>query len=388
MAKGTSGLSTASTADGIGGAAQFNHPAAVAMDDGGTALLVADSFSSTIRKLVLASAAVSTFLGAVPRPGTADATGSAARFHAPSGAVADGTGNLFVADSGSHTIRKIVISSGAVTTLAGSSGELGSSDGTGSTARFAGPAGLARDTAGNLFVADGGNHAIRQIVIATGAVTTVAGSAGHLGSADGTGSTARFNHPNALAWDAAGNLYVADTANYTIRKVVLASGTVSTVAGLAKTSGSADGTGSAARFNYPAGLTIDGSGNLFVADSNNGVIRQIALATGEVTTLAGSTGTSGSADGTGTAAQFSLPEGIVSDRAGNLFVADLGNFTIRKIAVATRTVTTVVGVVGRLGVVLGPLPGQLASPAGLEALSSDELVITDHNENAVLIARF
>jgi sugar lactone lactonase YvrE len=382
---GTPGAS--GTADGIGGAAQFDHPTAVALDGSGAAVFIADSFNSTIRRLVLASAAVATFLGAAPRPGTTDAVGSAARFNTPLGTVSDGAGNLFVADNGNHTIRKIVISTGAVTTLAGSPGEVGTSDGTGSTARFAGPDGLARDDSGNLFVADAGNHSIRQVAIATGAVTTVAGGAGQLGYVDGTGSAARFNHPISLVWDAAGDLYVADTANATIRKVVLASRTVSTLAGLVRTSGSADGIGSAARFNYPAGLATDGAGSLFVADSNNGVIRQIALATGEVTTLAGSAGGSGSADGTGASARFALPEGIVCDRAGNLFVADVGNLTIRKIAVATRAVTTVAGVVGRLGVVLGPLPGQLAGPAGLEALSSGELVITDRHEHAVLLVQ-
>src|SRR6185369_7898734 len=149
--------------------------------------------------------------------------------------------------------------------LAGQLGGPGNADGIGGQARFAGPRGVASDGAGNLFVADTDNHVVRKVVIATGAVTTFAGTAGSSGSADAVGVAAAFNHPSGIASDGAGNLYVADTDNSTIRRVVIASAQVSTLAGAVSTPGSTDGTGGVARFNHPAGLTFD-SGALYVTD--------------------------------------------------------------------------------------------------------------------------
>ena len=173
---------------------------------------------------------------------------------------------------------------GVVTTLAGLAGSQGSADGTGSAARFAWPIGVAVDSTGNVYVADNGNDTIRKVTPA-GVVTTLAGLAGSSGSADGTGSAARFYGPSGVAVDSAGNVYVADTGNYTIRKVTPA-GVVTTLAGLAGTEGSADGTGSAARFSYPSGVAVDSAGNVYVADTGNNTIRKVTPA-GVVTTLAG-----------------------------------------------------------------------------------------------------
>jgi hypothetical protein len=246
---------------------------------------------------------------------------------------------------------------------------------------------VASDGAGNLFVADRENETIRQVVIATGAVTTLAGSPGLDGTADGTGADARFSIPLGVALDGAGNLFVGDFINHTIRKVVIATRIVTTLAGTPRIPGMRNGTGSDARFNYPAGLAVDGTGNLFVADSDNYAIRKVVIATGEVTTLAGS-GASGSADGTGTAAQFGYPFGIASDGASNLYVADYWNHTIRKIVIATAAVSTVVGTAGRAGVVLGPLPGGLGSPEQLAVGPAGELFIVDVDQDALLVARF
>ena len=161
----------------------------------------------------------------------------------------DSAGNVYVADSANNTIRKVT-PAGVVTTLAGLAGSCGSADGTGSAARFYCPAGVAVDSAGNVYVADMHNNTIRKVTPA-GVVTTLAGLAGSPGSADGTGSAARFNDPYGVAVDSAGNVYVADTGNNTIRKVT-PGGVVTTLAGLAGSAGSADGTGSAARFDYPS----------------------------------------------------------------------------------------------------------------------------------------
>ena len=196
----------------------------------------------------------------------------------------------------------------------------------------------------------------------SGAVTTIAGSAGMPGSADGTGSAARFNYPYSVATDGT-NLYVVDTYNHTIRKMVISTGAVTTIAGSAGISGSADGTGSAARFNLPNTIATDGA-NLYVADSGNSTIRKIVISTGVVPTIAGSAGVSGSTDGTGSAARFFRPSGIATDNT-NLFLADYGNNTIRKIVISTGAVTTIVGSPGLPGSTDGMalLPASTILPA-------------------------
>jgi hypothetical protein len=311
------------SADGTGSAARFNFPYSIAIDTAGN-VFVADTYNLTIRK-VTSAGVVTTLAGTAGSTGSTDGTGSAARFRYPEGIAVDTAGNLFVADTFNHTIRKIT-SAGVVTTLAGTAGSSGSTNGTGSAARFDFPLDVAVDTAGNVFVADTDNHTIRKITSA-GVVTTLAGTAGSSGSTDGTGSAARFNFPSGVSLDTAGNIFVSDQVNNTIRKVTSA-GVVTTLAGTAGSSGSTDGTGSAARFNFPWDIAVDTSGNVFVTDKDNFTIRKITSA-GVVTTLAGTAGSSGSTDGIGSAARFGSPMGIAVDTAGNLFVTDQANHTIR-----------------------------------------------------------
>jgi sugar lactone lactonase YvrE len=215
---------------------------------------------------------VTTFAGKAGSSGSTDETGTAARFNSPSAITSDGT-NLYVADSGNHTIRKIVIDKGEVTVFCGSAnGVSGSLDGTGTAALFNYPSGITSDGT-NLYVADSGNHTIRKIVIATGEVTTLAGTSGISGSTEGTGSAALFNNPLGIATDRT-NLYVADSGNHTIRKIVIDKGKVTTLAGTAGSTGSADGTGKAARFNNPVGIaTVDAV--LYVGDTGNNTIRKL-----------------------------------------------------------------------------------------------------------------
>jgi hypothetical protein len=221
--------------------------------------------------------------------------------------------------------------SGATSTLAGTAGISGSADGTGTSAGFNDPNGVTTDGT-NLYMADSGNHTIRKIVIATGEVTTLAGTAGSSGSTDNTGALARFNDPHGITTDGT-TLYVADFGNHTIRKVAIAIRVVTTLAGTAGSLGSTDGTGPSARFNNPLGITTDGT-DLYVADSGNHTIRRVAAkvvtALGRTTTLAGSAGSSGSADGTGATARFFLPSGITTD-GERLLVIDTGNNTVRAI---------------------------------------------------------
>ncbi len=298
--------------------------------------------------------------GNIDGSGASDAAGAAARFNYPHGVAVDSSGNVYVADTTNQTIRKIT-SAGVVSTLAGSAGLSGSTDGAGTAARFNYPYGVAVDSSGNVYVADTNNQTIRKITSA-GVVSTLAGSAGLSGSTDGAATAAMFNYPQGVAVDSSGNVYVADANNQTIRKITSA-GVVSTLAGLAGLSGSTDGAGTAARFNSPSGIAVDSSGNVYVADTTNQTIRKITSA-GVVSTLAGSAGLSGSTDGAGTAAMFKYPRGIAVDSSGNVYVADTGNSTIRKITSA-GVVSTLAGSAGVSMALVGPLPGTLSNPSNI-----------------------
>lgn len=248
----------------------------------------------------------------------------------------------------------------------------GSADGTGSAAGFESPNGIAIDGTGDLYVADEGNHTIRKIT-PSGVVTTLAGTAGVRGSADGNGADARFDSPAAVAVDASGNVYVADLGNVTIRKITPA-GAVTTLAGSVGMQGNVDGTGTAARFHVVVGVAVDADGNVFVADFGSDAIRKVTPA-GDVTTLAGTPFVSGSADGTGPDARFNAPTGLALDSAGNLLVTDAGNSTIRKVT-AAGVVTTVAGTPGLAGIVLGAAP-RLSSPQSV-TVAGDSIVVTDN----------
>ena len=283
----------------------------------------------------------SAFAGAAGDGGAADGPNNTAQFAYIRDIALAPDGTLYVADASNRTIRKI--SGGSVSLFAGATGVFAFQDGTGSAARFWYPCALAVDPAGNVYVAD--DQLIRKISPA-GVVSTFAGTFSVGGSTDGPRASALFQNPAGLALGPDGTLYVADTENHTIRKIA-PDGTVSTIAGLAGSSGSADGTGSAARFQYPTGLALSPTGNLYVADTANHTIRQITPA-GVVTTFAGSPGVVGSTDGVGSAAQFLDVDHLVIDAAGNIFVSDRQNATVRRITPG-KVVTTIGGLAGIQG---------------------------------------
>src|SRR5947207_14497202 len=356
--------------DGTGSQAIFNFPSATAVDGVGN-VYVADTYNYTVRKITPAGV-VTTLAGLADNDGSADGTGSYARFSYLFGIAVDGAGNVFVTDL-SNTIRKIT-PAGVVTTLAGTPGVHGSADGTGSAAQFWQPWGIAVDSAGIVYVADQANSTIRKITPA-GVVTTIAGAAGMFGSADGSGSAARFNAPDGIAVDSSGNLYVADTLNSTIRKITSA-GVVTTLAGTPGVIGSADGSGSAAQFFYAFAVAVDGVGNVYVGDTNNFTVRKITPA-GVVTTLAGLAGKHDYADGTGSDAGFGNLFGIAADSAGNVYVADNTYSTIRKITPG-GVVTTLAGTPGISGSADGTgSAARFNSPRGIAIDSTKNLYVTD-----------
>ncbi|HEY9001901.1 MAG TPA: IPT/TIG domain-containing protein [Mucilaginibacter sp.] len=308
-------------ANGTGTSASFNYPYGIALDAAGN-IYVADEGNSAIRKIT--PAGVVTTLAGNGTVGSADGAGTAASFFNPSGIAVDAAGNVFVADSYNNTIRKIT-TTGVVSTFAGKALNAGSTNGTGPAAFFSGPSTLVFDAAGNLFVADADNDLIRKITPAA-VVTTFAGT-GSDGGMNGTGTAASFHWPYGITIDATGNFYIVDTGNELIRKITPA-GVVTTIAGNGKI-GFTNGNAASASFSYPIGDAVDAAGNIYVADANNHSIRQISP-TGVVTTLAG-TGVRGFANGPGASAAFNNPTGVAVDAAGNVYVADPGNNLIRKI---------------------------------------------------------
>ena len=331
--------------------------------------LIGGTIQGAALKLV---ASVSTFAGS-GAAGSLDASGISASFNNPTGITTDGN-NLYVADYYNHRIRKIEIATGVVSTLAGT-GNPGSVDGVGTLASFNKPGDITTDGI-NLYVSDYSNYKIRKVVIATGVVTTLAGS-GTSVFADGTGTSASFVLPTSLTIYN-GNLYLTDSGSNRIRKVDVASGVVTTFAGSGSLS-SVDGNAATASFNNPAAITTDGN-NLFVAEWATHKIRMIVIATGVVTTVAGS-GIAGELDGIGKAATFNQPNGITTDGT-NLYISDQGGNKIRKIVISNWSVSTLAGS-GIAG--SGDGSGASASFSGPLGLTSDgsSLYIGDAQNNKI-----
>ncbi|WP_411031835.1 IPT/TIG domain-containing protein [Spongiimicrobium sp. 3-5] len=307
-------------ADGTLEQAKFHNPIGVTMDNQGN-IYVADTYNHKIRRID-PNGDIITLVGS--EPGDVDGIVSQAKFNAPKGIAIDADGNIYIADHKNHKIKKIT-NVGFVTTLAGSTE--GYQDGKGSDAEFAFPQDIALDTQGNVYVTDGYNNKIRKIT-PDGTVTTLAG--GDLGSADGLALSAQFFNPHGIALDANQNIYVADQGNHKIRKIT-PDGMVSTLAGSVE--GYEDGVSGKAKFQDPSGIATDVLGNVYVSDELNFKVRKISPS-GIVSTLAGSD--KGFSDGEGAEAQFDSPNGIVVapqsvPSLGTIFVIDSGNHRIRKI---------------------------------------------------------
>ena len=265
---------------------------------------------------------VSVFAGCLSCTGNTDGFGTWARFNSPTGIAIDSNNNLYVADTGNHIIRKIT-PTGNVTTIAGS-GVAGNTDGTGTSAKFSAPRGIAIDNNDNLYVTDYNNHRIRKIT-PTGIVTTFAGSTN--GQIDGQGTAAKFSYPSGITIDGNGNLYVTDINTI---KVISPTGYVSTLSGNYAYD-YIDGVGTSARFNMPLAIFADNNGDLLISDSNNNRSRKVTSNGGVVTTFAGN-GTAGDVNGTALNSSFFTPYGITKNSTGDIFIADYFNSKIKKIS--------------------------------------------------------
>ncbi len=256
---------------------------------------------------------------------------------------------MYVSDNFNIRIRKLTVSTGIISTIAGTGTASFSGDsGDATSATFKNPIGVALDTSDNVYIADTGNHRVRKITVATGKVTTIAGSGSSTFSGDGGSATsAALYNPNSVALDSSGNVYIADTSNNRIRKVTTTTGKISTIAG-SSTSASYSGDNGAATsatLNYPAFVALDSTGNVYIADSNNNRIRVVTISTGIISTIAGSS-TSGSYSGDGgyaTSATFSSVQGVTVDAAGNIYVVDYSNCRVRKVTIETSIISTYAG---------------------------------------------
>lgn len=329
---------TNGSTDGTYTNALFNNPRGIAVDNN-TNVYVADMYNHVIRKLTLSGTdwVVSTIAGLAGNAGSTDGTNANARFTGPYGIAVDGAGKVYVADTGNSTIRMLIPSgtNWVVSTVGGLAGNPGSANGNGSVSRFRYPTGLAVDNNTNVYVADEGNSTIRKLT-PSGAVwmaSTIAGSVTNFGSADGTNAVARFGEPYGVAADRNGVVYVVDKYSETIRKLTPSGSdwVVTTIAGVAGGAGSSDGMGSGARFNNPTSIAAGSDGNIYVADYGNNTIRRMSPAGTNwmVFTIAGSAGNAGSTDGIGNAARFNGPFGIAVDNTTNIFVTDSISGTIR-----------------------------------------------------------
>ena len=316
----------------------------------------------------------------------------------PQGVAVDRTGNLYVADANKHVILKLA-STGTnwiVTTIAGLEGASGANDGTNSGARFYDPGGVAVDGAGNLFIADSGNNVIREAVLSgtNRIVSTIAGVANSLGgNNDGTNDAAQFAFPVGIAVDSAGNLFVGDNGNVTIRKIAH-SGTnwiTTTIAGTAGIGGYFDGKNGDAQFLYPLGVAVDAADNVYVADAGNNDIRKISPSGADwiTTTIGGQplnpAGSNGSSDGLEGVSKFWLPGGVAVDAGGNVYVADQRNSTIRRITPIGSDWETVT--IGGLAENYGNADGAntdaaFGSPTGVAVDAGGNIYVTDSgNDN-------
>ena len=314
---------------------------------------------------------------------------TAAELNFPLGMVFDSVGDLFIADSYNNVVREVVKATGDIITVAGN-GTAGYSgdNGPATAAELNGPDGLAFDSAGDLFIADFGNNVVREVVKATGDIITVAGNgtAGFRGD-NGPATAAELDNPRGVAVDSAGDLFIADYVNNVVREVVKATGDIITIAGngIAGISGNG-GPATAAELNGPDGLAFDSAGDLFISETHNNDVREVVNSTGDIITVAGN-GTAGYSgdNGPATAAELNFDEGVAFDTVGDLFIADSGNNVVREVVKATGDIITVAGngTAGYSGDNGPATAAELDFPVRVAVDSAGDLFVADLLNNVV-----
>lgn len=368
--------------------AQISEPGGLAVDGAGN-VYIADTYNHRIRKVVAATGLIFTVAGSgTSGYGGDGGTATGAQLYYPTDVAVDGAGNLYIADSDNNRIRKVTAATGVITTLAGSGVYGFSGDGAAAfAAQMRNPRAVAVDSAGNVYIADENNDRVRKVAAGTGVITTVAGGGSSYGEG-GTATAARLDNPRGVGVDAAGNFYIADTYNYRIRKVTVATGLIVTVAGDGDYGFDGDGGAATAASLYnPANVAVDGEGKLYIADAGNNRIRRVSASTPALlmTTLAG-TGTYGySGDGgPATSAYLASPYGTAVDAEGNVYFSDYGNDRIRKVNRSTGVITTVAGTYGGFfGDGGAATLARISNPRGIAVDGAGNLYIADQYNHRI-----
>jgi DNA-binding beta-propeller fold protein YncE len=343
--------------------------------------LVADLSNNLIRQIVLSTGSVSTLAGVAGSAGAIDGIGSNSKFNYPYG-VSSSPDGLFalVADYNNNLIRQIILSTASVSTLAGVAGSAGATNGIGTNSRFNSPIGVSISPDG-LFalVAEWSNHLIRHIILSTASVSTLAGVAGSAGATNGMGTTSKFNCPYGVSISPDGLFaLVGEWSNFLIRHIILSTASVSTLAGVAGSAGATNGMGTNSQFSYPVGVSISPDG-LFalVADRSNHLIRQIILSTASVSTLTGVAGSAGATNGIGTNSKFNRPYGVsISPDGLFALVADRSNNLIRQIILSTTSPSSLPSVSPTI--TSATIFGFGAKIGGVGMLSSGKAILVDY----------
>jgi len=377
-------------------AATLNSPQGIAIDGSGN-LYIADVNNNAIREVVRSSGIITTVAGNGSFGYSGDGgQATAGQLFNPVSVSVDGLGNIYIADEYNNVIREV--SGGIINTFAGYYGGPGgyTGDGGPATAATLSPGGVAVDISGNVYIAEGSNNVVREVVSSTGIINTIAGNYALSGDAgDGepatTNAYATLSYPIGVAVDEAGNLYIADINNQVIREVVSSTGIITTIAGNNSLGAgyNADGiAATAAMLNYPHGVAVDGSGNIYISDVGNQVIREVSG--GIINTFAGTVGAEayGGDGGPATAGQLANPTGIIVDALGNLYIADESNDLIREVLGNTDIITTIAGCPGTGGYAgdgepATAGPARLNGPAGVAVDASGNLYIADYNNNVI-----
>src|SRR6202522_4270858 len=357
---------------GLATSAELYNPTGVAVDSAGN-IYIADYLNNRVREVMAATGDIATVAG----NGTAGFSGdgglaTSAELNRPSGVAVDASGNIYIADYENNRIREVTAATGDIATVAGNGTAGYSGDGGLATnAELDMLVGLAVDSAGNIYIADTFNNRIRKVTAATAKISTVAGdgTAGYLGDG-GLATSAELNYPLGVAVDASGNIYIADSENSRIRMVTKSTSDISTVAGNGTAGYLGDGgLATSAEIDYPLGVGLDTAGNIYIADTDNDRIRMVTKSTSDISTVAGN-GTAGylGDGGLATSAEIDLPEGVAVDSAGNIYIADTDNNRIRAVG-GIPTITTLSPTSGPVGTLVTISGTDFGSPQGTSTVT-------------------